>query len=270
MEILRRVLTAVFNSILSPFDGLHPMLTLIPLSVLVGIAMLWVFAHTSNPQAIKKVKARLQAHLYEMRLFTDEPVLIWKAQWGLLTANAKYIGLMLVPALVATIPMILIFAQMECFYGHAPIPVGREAIVTAHMKTTDLAEPPRLSAPNGIAVETPGVRADGGREISWRVRATGPVQGDLELAFPSARISKSIRTGAGPQYLSERRVSSAFDLALYPGERRLDDGPVDWIEIGYASVTVHALGIDMHWLIWLLIFSMISALVFKRHFRVTF
>jgi hypothetical protein len=32
-----------------------------------------------------------------MRLFTDEPSLVWKAQAGLLAANARYIGLMLLP-----------------------------------------------------------------------------------------------------------------------------------------------------------------------------
>ena len=260
----------LFSAILSPFSGFNPMITLIPISILIGIAMLWVFAHTSNQHAIQKVKARLQAHLYEMRLFTDEPVLIWKAQWGLLTSNAKYIGLMLVPALVATIPMILIFAQLECFYGHSPLSVGREAIVTAHMKDGSDGPPPALQAPQGIAIETPPVRAGGGREISWRLRATAPVKGDLELVFPSGHVSKTITAGAGPQYISERRVSSLADQIWYPGESRLSSGPVDWIEINYPSASVHALGIDLHWLIWLLIISMLSALIFKRRFRVSF
>ena len=263
-------LSMLFSGILSPFSGLHPMITLIPISVLIGIAMLWVFARTSNQNAIQKVKARLQAHLYEMRLFTDEPVLIWKAQWGLLTANAKYIGLMMMPALVASIPMIVIFAQLECFYGHAPIAVGRDTIVTAHMKSAQDAAPPSLHAPQGITVETPAVRADDGREISWRLRATGPANGDLDLVFPTGTVSKSIRTGAGPQYVSERRVSSLADQVWYPGESRIPEGPVDWIEINYPSATVHALGLDLHWLIWLLIISMISALVFKSRFRVSF
>jgi hypothetical protein len=260
----------LFSAILSPFSGVHPMITLIPISLLIGIAMLWVFARTSNQQAIKKVKARLQAYLYEMLLFTDEPVLIWKAQCGLLAANAKYIGLMLVPALVATIPMILIFAQLECYYGHSPLQVGREAIVTAHLKDIGEIGAPKLEAPQGINVETPAVRAEGGREVSWRVRAAAPVKGDLQLVFPSGTVSKTIDAGTGPQYVSERRVSSFSDQIWYPGESRIANGPVDWIEISYPSATVHALGIDLHWLIWLLLISMISALIFKNRFRVSF
>ncbi|MGH7972557.1 MAG: hypothetical protein ACREIC_27910, partial [Limisphaerales bacterium] len=137
------------SALFTPFNGLHPLITLIPISLLLGLGMLWVFSHTSNQEAIRKVKARLQAHLYEMRLFTDEPALIWKAQLGLLGANAKYIGLMLVPALVASVPMVVILAQLECFYGHGPIPVGSNAIVTAHIK--DGADPsmPSLQPPPG-------------------------------------------------------------------------------------------------------------------------
>lgn len=238
--------------------------------------MLWIFGRTSNQEAIKKVKARLQAYLYEMRLFTDEPALIWKAQVGLLAANAKYIGLMLVPALVASVPMILILMQMEGYYGRSPIPVGREAIVTAHLKDGAPSKAPSkesvpdLQAPAGIAVETPAVWVPESREVSWRVRALKPANGELELMFPFGAVAKSIRAGSGPQYVSQRRVASLWDLIWHPGERPISNGPVDWIEISYPAATVHALGMDLHWLIWLLVVSMLTALLFKRRFRVSF
>src|SRR5579862_6826312 len=133
MEFARMIASATIAGLLAPFSGRSPMASLIPLSVLLGIAMLWVFGRTSNQAAIRKVKAELHAHLYEMRLFTDEPLLIWKAQWGLLKANVRYLSMMLVPALVLTIPMVLIFAQLECFYGYAPLEPGHEAIVTVQM-----------------------------------------------------------------------------------------------------------------------------------------
>lgn len=59
--------------------------------VLLCIAMLWLFRRTSNQAAIRKVKRELHAHLYEMRLFIDEPLLIWKAKWGLIMANVRYL-----------------------------------------------------------------------------------------------------------------------------------------------------------------------------------
>jgi len=269
MEIARKSASATIAGILSPFSGHSPMLSLIPLSVLLGMAMLWVFRRTSNQEAIRKVKSELHAHLYEMRLFTDEPLLIWQAQWGLLKANVRYIAMMLVPALVLTIPMVLIFAQLECFYGYAPLEPGQEAIVTVQMKG-ESGQAPVLRAPAGIAVESPAIRMDKGQQISWRIRALRPVTGDMQFVFPDATVEKSVQAGMGPQYVSERRVSSALDLIWHPAESRLPAGPVDWIELRYAAATVHAFGIDLHWLIWLLIFSMVSGLVLKKRFRVSF
>ena len=269
MEIARRGESAIIVGILAPFSGYNAMLSLVPLSVLLGIAMLWVFGRTSNQAAIRKVKAELHAHLYEMRLFTDEPLLIWKAQWSLLKANVRYLAMMFVPALVLTIPMVLIFAQLECFYGYAPLEPGQQAIVTVQMKGKG-GQVPVLRAPDGIAVDSPAIRMDGGQQISWRIRALRPVTGDMQFVFPDATVEKSVQAGTGPKYVSERRVSSAIDLIWHPAESRLPAGPVDWIELRYPAATVHALGLDLHWLIWMLTLSMASAVVFKRQFRVSF
>src|SRR5947209_14740669 len=153
------------------------MWTLIPISLLAGVGMLWVFARTSNQKAIRAAKRKVQAHLYELRLFTDEPALVWQAQKALLWANLRYIGLMLVPAVLLTIPMGILFVHLEAFYGMSPLPVGREAIVTMKLTYPLVASEtaPTLEAPAGIIVETPAVRVMGEREVSWRVRPERPV-----------------------------------------------------------------------------------------------
>src|ERR1017187_846465 len=92
------------------------MLILLVVSVLAGIGMLGVFRSTTNQEGIRQAKRRIQAHLYEMRLFPDEPVLMMQAQRGLLAANVRYISLMLVPALVLLAPMLLILGQLQCLY----------------------------------------------------------------------------------------------------------------------------------------------------------
>src|SRR5215470_5778769 len=107
METVTTVASEAAAAVLSPLSGHPAMWSLVPLSVLMGIAMLWVFRRTSNPEGITRAKARVMAHLYELRLFPDEPVLIWKAQWGLLKANARYAGMMLIPVAVMALPMAL-------------------------------------------------------------------------------------------------------------------------------------------------------------------
>ena len=270
MEIARKVASGIVATVLSPFQGQNPMVSLVPVSILLAIGMLWVFRRASNPEAIARTKARLMAHLYEMRLFTDEPALIWEAQKGLLTANIRYIGLMLAPVLVMSVPMIVAIAQLECFYGREPLTPGREAIVTVQLKGPALGTAPVLRPPAGIAVETEGVRLDGGRQISWRIRAGRPVNGKLQVVFPDRTVEKSVDAGAGPRYVSDRRVGSMTGLLWHPAESLLPSGPVDWIEIRYPEATIQALGLRLHWLVWLVGLSMIAVLMMKRRFGVTF
>jgi hypothetical protein len=270
MEILSRFLSVVVGGTLSWFGGHHAMLSLLPLSVLTGAAMLWTFARTSDQAGIRKIKQRLSAYLYEMRLFTDEPLLIWKAQCGLLVSNVRYLSKMLFPALILSVPMLLIFPEIESFYGYHPLAPGREAVVTMQMKDQGRGQVPLLRAPEGIEVESPPVSVEGGRQLSWRIRALHPVTGTLDFVFPTQTISKSVQAGSAPQYLSERRVSSLFDLLRYPAEPRLHADSVDWIQIRYSKATVHALGLDLHWVVWLVILSMISALFLKGRFKVSF
>ena len=93
---------------------------------------------------------------------------------------------------------------------------------------------------------------------------------DVAFVFPDRTIEKGILVAQGPRYFSARRVSSPFDLIWYPAEARLSPGDVDWIEVRYPEATVHTLGLDVHWLIWLLALSMVSALLLKRRFAVSF
>jgi len=253
-------------------DTSREMLSLIPIGFLAGVGMLWVFRRISNQEAIRKTKSRLWACLFELRLFTDEPALVWRAQRDLLVTNARYMGLMLLPALVLTLPMILLCGQLECFYGLAPLALGERSIVTVQMKQPfDLqTPPPSLQAPDGIVVETPAVRVVSERQVSWRIRALRGTSGSLRVVLPEGTVEKKIETGPGIRYLSDRRVSSITDLLWHPAERRLPTGPVEWIEVRYPSKTMHWLGLDLHWLVWLLLISMASALVLKRRFRVSF
>ena len=129
--------------------------------------------------------------------------------------------------------------------------------------------PPALEAPAGIAVETPAVRVLRERQISWRLRPSEEVSGKLRVVLPDQTLEKTIASVRGPWYLSDRRVSSLLDLFWHPGEKRLPEGAVDWIEVRYPAAAVRCLGLEFHWLAWFLSISMITASLFRRRFRVT-
>ncbi|MCP5115164.1 MAG: hypothetical protein GY953_30395 [bacterium] len=242
-------------------------LSLVVISVAAGIVLLWVFRKTSNQRAIRATKKRLQARLLEMRLYADDPGVVWRAQKKLLALNAKYFALMLRPAVVATIPMVLLLVVLDGFYGMRPLMVGQSAIVTVQLRELVDAE---LAAPAGIEVETPAVRAVADRQVSWRIRPSAAVAGDLRISTGGQEATKSVRSGEdGGSFLSVRRVQSLLWLWLYPGEMPLPSDGIEWIELRYPAAEVSVFGLATHWLVWFLLFSMVSAFLLKGRFGVT-
>ncbi|MGH9628432.1 MAG: hypothetical protein ACRD7E_08860 [Bryobacteraceae bacterium] len=272
MEIVRSILSASVQTLLRPFEGHHPLWSLIPISVLLGLAMLWVFRRLSNQEAIRQTKNRLQAHLYELRLFVDEPKLIWKAQVALLRENVRYMALMLLPAAVMTVPLLLLFAHLEAFYGLSPLEPGQPAIITVQLNEPLLPgnAAPSLELPEGIEAETPPVRVLAQRQISWRIRPSRPASGTARITIGEESATKSIAAGSGPRYLSSRRVRSILDSFLYPGEPRLETGVIESIEVSYPPAEIEGLGLSLHWLWWLLFLSMGTAFLLRRRFNVQF
>jgi len=241
-------------------------LSLVVISFLTGLALLWVFGKTSNQAAVKETKKRLQARLLEMRLYGDDPGTVFKAQGALLVLNTKYVALMLRPALFATVPMVLLLIVMDGFYGKRPLEVDHAAIVTAQLTSSADAE---LEAPAGIEVETPAVRALSDSQVSWRIRPTQDVSGELRLVSNGVSATKSIRAGQGIGFFSSRRVGSAASWLLHPGEMPLSAEGFEWIDLEYPSANVKMFGISAHWLVWFLIFSMVPAYLLKGKFGVT-
>ena len=161
-------------------DQMTPAVESLPISlavfsVVAGVAMLLLFRAVSRPDAIRTARRRMQARLLELRLFGDEPALVWRAQVGLLTANLRYLRAMIVPIAVVSIPFVLAFPYLEALYGRAPLPVGSSTVLTLRLRDPfGAALPsPRITAPPGLRVETPAVRVPDAREISYQNYAPG-------------------------------------------------------------------------------------------------
>ncbi len=242
---------------------MNPLWTLAPLSVLAGALMMAVFRRTTGREAIRQAANRIQAHLLEFWLFVDEPALVWKSWKRLLEAQFMLLRRLLPPLVILTIPMIPAFYWLDAVYGHSPLSPGRAALVTIGMNRS-LDTPPLLTAPAGIAVESPPVRVFAAREVSWRIRAERALSGMLELRDGAATVRKSIRAGSGVAYLPTRRSQSVFDLVRYPGQAPLGPGAVAWIDVSYPSARVSLFCLNAHWSVWFIVFSTLGAIVFGR------
>jgi hypothetical protein len=267
MGALNAALDGVLKAFFAAFRW-SPGTGLAVLSVLSGVAMLWVVQKTSNQARIRQAKRLVQAHLLELRIYRDEPGVMWRAQKSLLGANLRYLALMLQPALVMGVPFAILLVHLDAFYGRAPLPVGAEAIVTMGTHGTS-ADVPELQAPAGVTVESPGVRALDVDEVSWRIRPHTPVSGVLHIRMKGASVEKDIEAGTGPRFVAGRKVSSLWDAVWHPDEAPIAAPNVEWVEVRYPSATVEWLGIRLHWLIWFVVISMLSALLLKKRFHVT-
>ena len=243
--------------------GLPALATLIPVSVLAGIGILLGFRYTSDAAAVRRAKGLAQAHLLEFRLFMDDPVLVLRAQRDLIVANLRFMRLMLRPFLWMLIPMGLLLAVLEALYGHAPLRVGDAAIIIAQATNADATV--TLQAPPEIAVETPPVHVLAERQVSWRIRPRRAATTQLEILHHGQAVTKRISAGTGIHLLSERR-GSLRSLLLYPTEPPLSGNEIEWIEIRYPPATI----LHLHWLIWFLAISAITALALRRRFGAAF
>jgi arylsulfatase A-like enzyme len=160
-------------------------LTLAPLSALCGIATAFVFRRFTASGTRQTVN-RILARVMELRLFLDEPRLIWHAQCDLLRENLRLFGQIAVPSLITAPLLALVMWQADAVYGRGPLRAGDPVVVTAHAKTDDLADP-RIEAP-GVTIETPGVRIPRLREVSWRIRPMRPFRGRLSVNADVERI----------------------------------------------------------------------------------
>jgi hypothetical protein len=248
------------------------MTTLAALGVALGLLLLLLLRKVSNQQAVGHIRRQLQACLYELRLFVDEPAIVWKAQMRLLWLNVRYLALMLRPALILAVPMLFLFSLLEPFYGKAPLEVSEASLVTvklAHLPGALVASP-ILQPPPGIQVETPAVRIQGTGLICWRIRARKPASGLIRIVFPTEIVTKTIASGTKPGLLSMRRVQSLWQLFWYPTEAPLPVGSVEWVEIGYPPRAFSWLGLELPWFVWVLVFSIATVLVLKRPLHVVF
>src|SRR5580698_10562418 len=107
--------------------------TLLPVSLIYGLAAALVFHRFSDQVSIRQTINRMMAHVMEFRLFINSPALVLRAQRDLLRENFHLLRLILRPCALLALLFIILFPQLDAMYGHAPLAVGAPAVVTARL-----------------------------------------------------------------------------------------------------------------------------------------
>jgi hypothetical protein len=211
--------------------------TLLPVSLIYGLAAALVFRRFSDHVSLRKTINRMMAHVMEFRLFINSPGLVLRAQRDLLRENFHLLRLMLLPCAILALVFIILFPQLDAMYGHAPLRVGEPAVVTARFDGDAV-----LEAPAGIRIETPGVHILQDRQVGWRVRPLGRTAGQLKLRYYDRVLTRQIVAGGGLIYGMKLPFSSPA------------------IEIPYPRTAV----LGVNWMIWFFLISTAAAIGYRK------
>jgi hypothetical protein len=278
MDAFNAILTGLFDVLLAALAG-APAVALIVVSIVVGVIMTIVFRYTSNQRALRRVADRTKAMLLGMRLFKDDLRTALRYQGGLLTATGLRLWHSLPPVAVLIVPVILVLVQLSVRYEHRPLEVGERAVVALRATADGWARwrEAMIEPADGVTIETPGVRDDDRRMVSWRVRADD--EGERQLSFRAGdeTIEKAI-VSAGDEEdvrlrtIETRRVGTSFwDHLVHPGEASIPGAVgIESIVVHYPSRRTPIVGVDVPWWGTFLIVSMVTALCVRPIVKVQF
>lgn len=244
--------------------------SLVGLSMVVGVLMVPVFGRLSNQKAIAASKDAIKANLLALKLYRDELHVTFLAQWRLVKAVGRMQWYVLGPVLLLMPPMLLVLAQMGIRHQWRALRPGESAQVRM-----EVGEPSwdvhgvRLIGGDGVAVEAGPVA--GGGEIWWRIRAERPGRHELVFEAGGARIGKELVVGESQRRVSAVRPGSSWtERLLHPVELPLTRScGVKSIEVMYPLRESWVDGANV-WVLTFFVVSMAAALVSAPWFGVKF
>ncbi len=266
MELMNRLITALFGVLFWPLEVLPSLWALIVISVVTGALMVWVFGRLSKQDRITQVKDQIRGKLFGVRLYQHEIGVVLKLQRQILRHTITYMGLSLLPMLVLLIPLSLVIVQLNLHFGSRPLRPGEQALVKVSVADPSLLNgaPLSLKGDSSFVVETPPVRAVAANEIAWRIRAVQPGRHSLKLQIGGREVEKDLQIGTRWGAVSSLRTSSWLDFLLYPAEPRLEpETGVTAVEVGYKALPLQVLGWNLDWLVFFFVVSVVAGFALK-------
>jgi len=247
---------------LAPIAWLPGWLSATLVGVITGIVMLWAFKHTSNQSAILRTRNQIKANLLALSLFKDNITVSLRAQGRILINAGRLLALSVIPMLIMFVPMCLLLGQLAVWYQARPLPVGSEAVVTAHlvMGDIDYLSGARLETSPAFDLRAGPVRVNGKEMVCWRIQAMQPGLHELTVTVDGQPFTKEVAIGDDYLPVSEIRPDWDWsDALLHPRERPFAaDSAVQSIEVAYPPRASWTSGTD-YWVIYWFAVSLAAA-----------
>ncbi len=270
MDFFNTITTLFFKILFYPLHFCSALWGLVIVSVLTGLLMLVIFKKVSNQDGIVATKNRIKAHLLATRLYKHDAVLLLGALAAIFKENGRYFLFALKPVLVLCVPVMVLVVQLSAHYGYKPAQINQPILVHAFVAKDIDVRRVSLDAPPEIDVEDTPLRIPLKNETCWRIRPLENGSYNLKFSYAGHTVTKKLIVGDDRQILAAKRVQ-AHSLAalLYPAEQTLESNCfMREIKINYPEQHVYPAGIKFHWLVFSIIASIVTGLLFKRFFRV--
>jgi hypothetical protein len=242
--------------------------TLILISVVVGILLVIAYGKVSFQLRLKSIKRKIFASIFEVIVFRHAPSLTLASQARLVGYGLGYICLAIPPILILAIPSIFILAQLNSWFGYEPISIGKSVIMTATLDS-DSAEGVQLQHGDEITATEP-LWDKKERQLSWRIEPQRAGSLPLQIIAPgSLQVPISI-IAASNAAISPIYSTGFTDNLLYPQHlvSRTALQRISRIEIRYPSRAISWAGMELAWLWWFLIVSILSGMIGARLFKI--
>jgi uncharacterized membrane protein (DUF106 family) len=268
---LNGVVKLFFGLLEKPISVLPLWLSLVILSVMLGVLMSIVFKYTSNQTALSRVRDRIKAHLLSMKLFRDNIPVILRSQVKILGNVFLLLAYSLVPMLVMILPVSLFLGWLGLWYQLRPLAKGDTAVVMIQFAdfVEDTMPTVVLEASDAVVVDIGPVHVPSKRQIYWQIQTQKEGYHQLTLRVEGHPVQKELAVGASPMSVSALRTSPDWlAVLLHPAEEPFDKTlRVQSIRINYPHRPSALTGTD-NWLISLLVISMATFLLCKSLFNI--
>ncbi|NIM19972.1 MAG: hypothetical protein GTO51_06980 [Candidatus Latescibacteria bacterium] len=271
MNIISTIITKCFDLILWPF-GRHPSIGLIVLSLLTGIALAIIFKYASNQKRIRAAKDRFKARILEMRIYQDDFLSIVRSLFGALWANVFYLRHSFRPILFLIVPVGIIVIQMDARYARRPLQPGEKTILELLLApgVDPYSVEASVSSVSGVRVDSRPVRIADPPEIDWRLEVLEAGRHEIGVSVNGARYVFPVIAEEKNRVIGhERKASSFWEPLIHPGLPSFSgDSQIVGVRIQYPSLSHPLLFWHTHWIVVLLFYSLVGALVSKFLFKV--
>lgn len=277
MVTIQKIIDFVFL----PFLNLPPFYGLAFVAFLVTFFALVIYKYASNQRAIKRTKEKIKAHFVEFWIFRDDPLLILKAQAGILFNSFKYFIHALIPLVIMFPLVLLLFINCELRYHYRPFLPGETLLLK--LKVSDEMwdnSQFQIHPSSGLTLTAPPLkfkeRDESGEqylEIDYRLQVNQVGRHFVQIFINN---SKSLTFEIIADHLPGRRVTplvskNFFSNLWYSGNNLLkSENQIQEIKVNYPKASVNFFGWKAHWVLPFLILIFIFAFILKPILKVVF